>query len=684
MSIYEGDKPAHVVNQVSCIFLHQSSKLKQWARQVQDLQSQLADLRQENSQLKTRGPDRDPMDIDRAAAVHRRYPSSPTSQEKSQRIQPPVMPNFEHVRRNIRMHSHGIFDIPSQGLSSTTTSPGIANVPELPPRADFAHTSRSYLDSIHEAFPILHWPTFQREVDQIYTARSFHGISPDWINLFFAVMACGTLQASISSPGSPKPGKAGTAFFDQAGHAMGQASQGPNLNHVKTALLLSIFATESNRKTEGATWLATAARYAQMLGLHIEAHQSSVLDAEMRRRLWWAIYVRDRISSLGSHIPMLIQEDDFEVTIPSSVDDRYIQSQGFVRTASTHPPFTGFVAIIHVARLYWEVSRLLKSSVIAPQALQRFEDLFHAKLMLLPESYHVGSDAPLEPAALSPIITLQSARFQLYRQNLSPVCRHSERTEALRRCVTVAQDTAKYITRTLRFPPEKADSEMIWRGRVRQFASNTICIHLWRCMLILCLRADYEAALACLHLASALGNVRNVNSACGKNLAFFLDRLTDRVRSGNGAPHQLEHDEEMIAYVSGDLQGSVEHAWVWTGSVTPLNPSSPHASPPHGNPARAVDESMQETQLPLRPMPGSPENGVGEWAGWTRIERMIRHLIDEHRARLAQPSSYYPPPHNPVKRVQLAPNVPASPTSSTPLSPPTQSSTSRISIANII
>jgi hypothetical protein len=395
-------------------------------------------------------------------------------------------------------------------------------------------------------------------------------------------------------------------------------------------------------------------------------------------------YASLRITSLQTNCPMLINEDDCDVSMPSSLEDRYIQANGFARSHISQPPLTGFLAVIQVARLFSPLYQTLKSSTINPQTLQSYDEKLHSKLSLFPESYQPISDAQLEPAALCPLFALQLARFCLYRRNLSPVCRPVERSEALRRCTAVAQDTAKYISRTLHGPPGKQESEKSWQTRISQLASNTICIHLWRSILILCLRTDYEAALMCLHMSITIGNLRKINTACGKNITFFLERLMDRVRSGNGGHHQLEHDEEMLAYASGDLQGSLEHSWVWAGGDFIAGSTSPHNSPGSGIDTRDTDEHMQGTNLSLRPSNGHSENGTKEWDGWGKVEQMMHHLMEDHRARLTQPPSYYPPPHNPVKRVQLAPDAPGSPNISLTMSPPVQSSTSRISIANII
>ena len=166
--------------------------------------------------------------------------------------------------------------------------------------------------------------------------------------------------------------------------------------------------------------------------------------------------------------------------------------------------------------------------------------------------------------------------------------------------------------------------------------------------------------------------------SCAKNTAFFLDRMLERVRTGRGSTQQLERDEEMLAYVRGDAQGSLEHPWTWVDAeMTTSTPSQ--CSRGHSTDAQSPDEGMRDA-MPLRISGASREHARDEWA---RVEHMIRRLVEEMRPRNAPPSSYYPPPHNPVKRVQLAPETTVSPRT-VPTASPAPSSSSRISIANII
>jgi len=356
---------------------------------------------------------------------------------------------------------------------------------------------------------------------------------------------------------------------------------------------------------------------------------------------------------------MLINEDDCEASLPSPVEDRYIQAQGITRSHAVSSPYTGFLAAIQIARLHAPLYQALKSSIVPPQVLHNFDEQFRSRISLLPESYRPSSTAALDTTALPPLFTLLSAQFHLYRRNLTPVCRPQERAEALSRCISLAQETAKYISRTLH-NPARADTEKSWQIRVMAIASNMVCLHLWRCILVLCFRGDYDAAFMCLHLSSAIGTNRKLNSECGRYTAFFLEQLLSRVRSGHGSPQQLDHDEEMLAYLSGDVQGNIEHSWVWKTNPT----TSQHDS--------SRDEPMRDA-----PPPTSPKQ---DWNDWARIEHLIRQLSDESRPRT---SSYYPTPHNPVKRVQMASDANLSPKTPPPPSP-APSSSSRISIANII
>jgi hypothetical protein len=252
---------------------------------VQDLQSQIAQLTQQNIHL-AKATGVESTDYERAEPKRRHSEAQSALPPTPQRIAAPDMRNFEHVRDNIREHSRDIFV--TSHAHTTVPRETCSVLHEVPPRSDFARLSRAYLDSIHEWYPALHWPTFQNEVDEMYTAKAFEGKTREWIGLFFAVLACGTLHG----PADYLPN--GTMYFELATKSLTPWPQDLAMEHAQAALLLSIFATEQNRRTVGSMWLGSAARAAQELNLHCAVSTGSVIDTETRRRLWWAIYTRDR------------------------------------------------------------------------------------------------------------------------------------------------------------------------------------------------------------------------------------------------------------------------------------------------------------------------------------------------------------------------------------------------------
>lgn len=650
-------------------------------KQVQDLQSQIAELTQVNSQLRTTIIDKEPMDAERAEMKRRHSGAHVVVAPTLHRAPKPPLNNFDHVRNNIQNYAQNLFDTPFKPRSSVAQQP-FPGVPELPSRADFAHLSRAYLDCIHGWHPVLHWPTFQSEVDEVYTTRTLGRSSPEWIGLFFAVLACGSLQLDNHFGRRPHSVFRGSKFYNMACKALTPWPQEMTVTYAQAALVLSIYAAEDDMKLAGSMWLASAIRVAQELQLNIASDVISPMEDELRRRLWWALYTRDRATALDSNRPALIHDLDCAVPLPCSLEDRYIQNHGSFRSQADAGPSTGFVAIVQIAQMYTSLLQTLRSSIVHYQAVRSHDEQFRSIMSLLPEAYRPGSNAMFEAAAIPTVFTLLTARFHLYRRNMTILCHPTERSEALDRCVAVAKDTAKYISRALHCP-SRTEADKSWQARVEPIASNMVCLHLWRCILVLCLRGEYDAALMCLHLASTIGQIRKINSACGKHMAFFVDQILDRLRKKSSeASPPPDHDEELVAYASGDAQGSLEHAWVWAGATKISSKTSPKLSPRSTTRGQAVDETMHDG-LSRRASCASIEHNNAAWSDWGRVESGIRQLMEESRPRAAQTATYYLPPHNPVKRVQLGPDDRPSPNPSQH-STPTPSSASRISIANII
>lgn len=203
---------------------------------------------------------------------------------------PRAMPNFFKVRRNIRNYGRGIFKPPQ-----AYRTPGIqllyqdANTP-LPPKHQVDMLLAQYRAVLHPNSPVLHWPTFQSECDNLYRVGSFQGLRKIWISVFFATLACASLVLDSASGVEINT----TGWVEMAMRNSNTMSDEVSIDHARTMMLLSMYFMELNLRSAGWIWLSAAVRTAQESGLHCDPGPTTPLNAELRRRVWWSIYNYDR------------------------------------------------------------------------------------------------------------------------------------------------------------------------------------------------------------------------------------------------------------------------------------------------------------------------------------------------------------------------------------------------------
>ena len=332
------------------------------------------------------------------------------------------------------------------------------------------------------------------------------------------------------------------------------------------------------------------------------------------------------------------------------------------------PLLASFEVIGAITRVLKAVSR----SVISTTTLQACDTLFHNCIAAFPTRHHFRVDEYLHPYELAPLIYLQSARLMLHRHNLTPLCPASERTAAIDRCCIIGQDTVQLLARCMQNPPTSSllspaspTVQDTWETRLKAAATTFLSTHLWRCTLFFSFRGDYSAALLCARASATIGDARPVNIACGRYLDFFLRRLVTKIQQGEGA--YLENDEEMMAYVSGDLQGSIGTSWAWQGAEIEGSPTqSPFAVDESNNPGTSGVTAMCE--------------GVIEWSGWGGLLETLGQLAQKKSGSQAPRSQAQDEfsSHMQGHALHLGSSIDAQPPKA--LAP----NSSRISIANII
>ncbi|EMC92334.1 hypothetical protein BAUCODRAFT_78329 [Baudoinia panamericana UAMH 10762] len=619
---------------VKCQFTKETNRRMSSIKQVQDLEKQLAQAKQQLAQYRTMLQEGGVTDLDsQAPNVPKLHVPEPASKERRQGL--PVLDNFDEVRKNIRNYSRGIFKPPPTHRLSAPEPMYMVNTP-LPPKNVADRLISHYRASVHVYAPMIHWPSFIQDYENAYRAGTLLHSRHRWVALFFAVLACGTLMDS--QPNGSAQEQEGAAYLDMCIRTVNTWSDDISIDSVRTTLLISTWFFESNLRSAGWVWLGSSIRLAQDKGLHTDRGPYPPLEAEMRRRVWWSVYNWDRITSLELGRPLQIDDDDCDVAEPTPVDDDSIRSTGIVMAPPGQTAPSGLLAVIPVVRIIAQLRKTLKSRTVAFATLSTYDEHFKSIMASYPEPFPITSTAYLDPRLLTAATHLQHTRFILYRHNLSPACRPSERIDALDRCVSVAKDTATYVQRTM----QPTSPHLSWAARLRTMAPAFFCAHLWRCTLVLCLRLEFTSALTLVHASAAIGDLRKNNIGCGRYLAFFLDQLIARLRAG-ASKQDLEVDEEMLAYVSGDVQGCAEEAWAWAGSGASTNIAQ---GGQNVNGPASLERAAEQQQAngPLN------EREMQEWGGWEHVQRTLEHLVQQsqHGQQQAPP----PPPPPPSQQQQ--------------------------------
>ena len=320
--------------------------------------------------------------------------------------------------------------------------------------------------------------------------------------------------------------------------------------------------------------------------------------------------------------PISINDQDCDVDLPCPIDEQFIATGNHVPEAHQT---SLLLATIHVVRSIGQLTKTLKSPVISHGTTEIFDRHFIACLETFPVHYHPKSDQYFDPRSLPPILYLQNARFILHRHNMSPVCPDEVKFRAIDCCLSIAMETTHLLSRSMHPPPVSPhghyDSD--WHTLLATSASTIVCTHVWRCILLLLYREEYSAALVCVQFSAAIGEARAVNTVCGRYIAFFLKRILERNQRTEtpGSDREIE----MLAYASGDMQGTTDSSWIWRGSET-------------GSRLETVSQTV--SNLPLYRDANVHRNAKTfvaqqepEWEGWDWVIQTVQYLLTEQHRR---------------------------------------------------
>lgn len=187
-------------------------------------------------------------------------------------------------------------------------------VSQLPSKETCDELWSTFIATIYPLIPILHLPTFYRQLDQFWiSVQQFHaeGVPggllaecPSFLALVVSALFCGTFykydaQLNLYMPSTAKASreiKLARRLYRAVMHTLALLSFPSDATIFSLAAYviwnIPLIREESERST---SFTCTAFRVGQKLGLHRdpEHFQMEYWEAEMRRRIWWHIIHKD-------------------------------------------------------------------------------------------------------------------------------------------------------------------------------------------------------------------------------------------------------------------------------------------------------------------------------------------------------------------------------------------------------
>lgn len=202
-----------------------------------------------------------------------------------------------------------------------------------------------YFERFHPLYPFLHEGSFRDEYEKMWCELPNTPLRCSWYAVLNAVFAqacefCDLVpDAKFASTVAP--------FVDRTRESiLSHIYQQANLEFVQALLLLCHYLQGTIKLNECWNLVGLMIRTAVSIGLHVDPDQLplSVLEKELRKRVWWGCFTIDQTLGWKFGRPRALQVADAQaVPFPSLVDDQYIHCRSsVVRQPAERPPYVAF------------------------------------------------------------------------------------------------------------------------------------------------------------------------------------------------------------------------------------------------------------------------------------------------------------------------------------------------------
>ncbi|TEA12359.1 Activator of stress genes 1 [Colletotrichum sidae] len=329
-------------------------------------------------------------------------------------------------------------DSPASGASSPFDST-MSTAPELPPKEVARKLCYYSLNCATCLLRVVHVPSFYEMFDRIYEKpyEEYTKEEHRFLGLLFAVLALGCMYANLDENSPPVAYKESTEegmkYYDTARRILQDITECRDLISLQALLFMILFLQATSNLSGCYAFVGIALRSALRMGLHrfLKHEQISIIEQEVRKRVFWVIRQMDIYVSAMLGFPLLLNADDIDQPYPTEIDDEYITNEGIL----TPPPgaYSFFEAFNAHTRLMEILARILKfvyplkglrdsvmkgdkpgtTYLISYANIKRIETELQEWFEVLPAQWRPGADGSVEVIRVRHLLRFAYAHVQL-------------------------------------------------------------------------------------------------------------------------------------------------------------------------------------------------------------------------------------------------------------------------------
>ncbi|KAF2449753.1 hypothetical protein P171DRAFT_199257 [Karstenula rhodostoma CBS 690.94] len=251
-----------------------------------------------------------------------------------------------------------VLDSPTSAQPSPADSTALPAGTDLPPKKIARALCDNALIDASAMLRVVHLPSFYKSLDRIYeiTPENYSNAENTFLPLLYAVLALGSLFPKVTNQelaGVEGHADEGYKYF-RASRQLLDVTDCRDLTSLQAIVFMIQFLQSTAKLSTCYSYIGVALRSSIRMGMHRSFNINfTPIEAETRKRLFWAIWRMDTYVGAMLGLPHFIEDENVDQDYPTEVDDEYITETEIL------PMPKGKISIMHASNAHVKIVRIL-------------------------------------------------------------------------------------------------------------------------------------------------------------------------------------------------------------------------------------------------------------------------------------------------------------------------------------